>query len=182
VSTNALTSSARSCRCARSVVVADDVRVMHRRAVLAALMVGTLGLVWGAAAVIDRRNDVDYTNLVAEAQRQATSDGDRVSPLPDGIAERWHDNGGPTWADAHKFSSPGNVRLAPVYDKLATVVKERGGESDFAYPNFECLYWPVVPHEGDRVTRTEYMLWRCYQSTEPAARPYAITNMAVHFD
>ena len=131
---------------------------------------------------MDRRNDVDYTNLIAAAQRQATADGDRVSPLPDSTAERWHDNGGPTWVDAIKLAPPGNARLAPVYDKLRTVAKERGGEAVFTYPNLECLYWPVVPHQGDRVTRTEYMLQMCYQSTKPVARPYAITNAAVRFD
>lgn len=164
-------------------VVADDVRVIRRRRwVRVVLVVGISALAFGAVALLDRPKDADYTDLIAAAQRRAASDGDRVVPLPRSTAERWSDNGGPTWADAHKFTARGNARLAPVFDELGRVRKGRGGQSLYSYPNFECLYWPVVPHQGDRLTRTESMFRMCYQSTRAAGRPYAIEGMAVRFD
>ncbi|GAA2153896.1 hypothetical protein GCM10009844_39010 [Nocardioides koreensis] len=56
-----------------------------------------MALAAGSLEFLDRRNDVDYTDEIAAARRQAGADGDRVLTLPANVANRWSDNGGPTW-------------------------------------------------------------------------------------
>lgn len=131
---------------------------------------------------VDKSNDADYTDLIVAVQRQAASDGEQVSTLPAHAADRWSTNGGPNWATAQRFATPGNSRLAAVFEVLRAVEQDREGRSTPAFSNLECLYWPVVPHEGDRVTNTTSMLQVCYQSTKAEGRPYATIGMAVKYD
>ncbi len=123
------------------------------------------------------RNDLDYTDKIL-----AATHGAQVSTLSDHTSERWSDNGGPTWAKVQELVEPGNSRLKSVFDEASAEARQRDGRATSSYSSLDCLYWPVVPKASDRVTKTEYLLRMCYQTTKPTERPYAITGMAVRFD
>jgi len=161
--------------------VTDDALVI-RRATPALFVLALVLLTWGIAVVVDGSNDADYTDLVVAVQQQAAADGEHVATLPSHTADRWFDNGGPSWSAAQDFTGSGNSQLASVFGVLRAVERQREGHSTSAFPNLECLYWPVVPHEGDGITNTTSMLQMCYQSSRPEARPYATIGMSVRYD
>ncbi|GAA2153891.1 hypothetical protein GCM10009844_39000 [Nocardioides koreensis] len=82
----------------------------------------------------------------------------------------------------HEFVTPGNALLESLFAAANKTSESRDGRSVGSYPDLQCLYWPVVPHRGDHITETDSLLRMCYRSAPPAARPYAITGMAVSFD
>ena len=148
----------------------------HRKLLI---VLGVLIVIYIVTSLVHQAKSFDYTDRAVAIAKKTTAQGKPIGLLSETTNTSWSTKKEPTRSEVEALVKPGNEAFAPLYTALAakstslpkTTAKDRASED-------ACYLLPVVPHQGDPITKVIGLTRVCFDDDTPK-RPYSGASLSI---